>query len=219
MTKVSRGTKAPGPKVSPLLFRAEMRKANAAGDKNTTRRIVAASNSLMRYGTFEGLDLEDARAVRDNGPPHLAAPCTYPRTQFRAGVESETQRRIVEVRPKVQAGDLFWDKAGRFGSRAASTMTIEVLEVDVGRVQDMTDDEAYREGVAHVHVPTRFPLHAQTPRGIFAWLWDSINGKGSWASNPWVWIYRYRVYLHHVDRVLDARVAQPAGDESGGVSA
>lgn len=209
MKKVSRGTK-----VAPLLFRAAMREANAEGAKDTTRRIVAEGNSLMRYGTFAGLDLEDARAVRDDGPPHLAAPCTYPRTQFRAGVEGETQRRIVEVRPKVQVGDLFWDKMGRFGSRAASRMTLEVVGVDVGRVQDMTDADALREGVQHVQLPKRWPARdRQAPRAIFAWLWDQINGAGSWAKNPWVWVYRYQVHAQNVDELLAARVAQPAGDE------
>lgn len=213
MKKVSRGTEG-GRRVAPIIFRAAMRKANTEGAKDTTRRIVARANSLMRYGTFEGLDLEAARAVRDNGEPHLAAPCTYARTQFRAGVEGDMQRRIVEVHPKVHQGDLFWDKVGRFGSRAASGMTLEVLAVDVARVQDMTDADAMREGVAHVHVPTRFPLHARTPRGIFAWLWDQLNGAGSWAKNPWVWVYRYRVIPQNVDEILSyGGVAQPAGNE------
>lgn len=180
-----------------------MREANRAGAKDTTRRIVAPGNSSMKYGQFPGLDLENARAVRDADVPHLAAPCTYPRQQFRAGVTGDTQRRIVEVRPRMQVGDLLWEKVGRFGSRAASMMTYEVVEVDVGRVQDMTDADATREGVAHVQVPTRFPIHARTPRGIFAWLWDQINGKGSWASNPWVWIYRYRADPRNVDAMLE----------------
>lgn len=199
-----------GRAVRPILFRAPMRAANRAGAKNQTRRIVSASNSRLTYGTFEGLDLEAARAVRDPDgklgmvPASLDAPCTYPRRQFRSGVQGKTQRRIVAVLPKVQAGDLFWEKVGRFGSRAGSTATYEVTAVDVRRVQDMTDDEAVSEGVAHVQVPTRFPLHARTPRGIFAWLWDQINGAGSWAANPWVWVYHYR---HHAENV-DALVAR-----------
>lgn len=207
------------PKVAPLLFRAPMRAANRAGDKDQTRRIVAPSNSVLSYGDFEGLDLESARAVREDTDGELraalAVPCTYARQQFRAGVTDTTQRRVVDVRPKVQVGDLFWEKIGRFGSRQKSEATYEVLRLDVRRVQDMTDAEASREGVAHVHVPTRFPLHARTPRGIFAWLWDQINGPGSWAKNPWVWVYHYRVIPQNIDAVLAARMAAPAGEEGG----
>lgn len=209
---VPRGTSDKNLHAAPLLFRANMRMANLAGSKDTTRRILTAANSVLSYGQFEGLDLEGARAVRDYGPPHLAAPCTYPRTQFRAGMQEETQQRIVKVRPKVQAGALFWDKTGRFGSRAASTMSFEVLKVDVGRVQDMTDSEALREGVEHVVVPIRaIPVHALTPRGVFAWLWDSINGAGSWAQNPWVWIYRYRVIHQNINDLLAERTKLAGG--------
>lgn len=203
MNDVPRGT-AP-PKVSPILFRAPMREANHADTKDTTRRIVSAANSSLRYGQFSGLDLESARAVRALTGVHLATPCTYPRHQFRAGVTAESQRRIVEVRSKVKAGDLFWEKVGRFGSRAASGWTYDVLAVDVGRVQDMTAFEALREGVAHVQLPRRLALHAPDPRAVFAWLWDSINGAGSWASNPWVWIYRYRSIPQNVDAFLASK--------------
>lgn len=185
-----------------------MVQASEAGAKDTTRRIITASNSRLNYGQFSGLDLEAARAVRDDGLAHLAAPCTYPRKQFRGEVTGDTQRRIVEVRPRVQVGHLFWGKTGRFGSRAQSTATYEVLSVDVGRVQDMTDAEALREGVAHVQVPSGFPLHAWA-RDIFSWLWDDINGAGSWASNPWVWVYRYRMFARNVDTVLADWEARP----------
>lgn len=202
MKKVPRGTKPAGPQAYPILFRAAMVKATEAGAKDTTRRIIKASNSILTYGPFSGLDLEAARALP--APGTLAVPCIYPRKQFRAGVTDDMQRRIVEVRPRVQVGDFFWQKAGRFGSRAKSTATYEVLGVEVRRLQDMTDADAVREGVAHVHVPTNFPLHARAPRGIFAWLWDSINGKGSWSKNPWVWVYRYQFIPENIDTVLAA---------------
>lgn len=209
MSNVPRRTNGAGPRVSPILFRAAMVQASEAGAKDTTRRIITASNSRLNYGVFSGLDLEAARAVRDEGPPHLAAPCTYPRKQFRGDVTGETQRRIVAVRPRVQVGDLFWGKTGRFGSRAKSTATYEVLAVDVGRVQDMTHAEAMREGVQHVEVPKRVASHALTPREVFAWLWDHINGAGSWASNPWVWVYRYRMFARNVDAILADWEARP----------
>lgn len=182
---VSRGT------VRPILFRKEMRAANAAGVKTCTRRIVATTNSLVHPGTFAGLDLDTGRARRLEHP-ELRARCTF-----------ESGRvRVVTVTPTVRRADIFWAKAGRFGSRAKSDQTLEVLGVDVARVQDMTDEDAWREGMGYVQMPPRFPVAQITPRGIFAWLWDQINGKGAWARNDWVWVYRYRVYPENIDAML-----------------
>lgn len=31
-----------------------------------------------------------------------------------------------------------------------------------------------------------------TPRGVFAYLWESINGPQSWKANPFVWVVEFR---------------------------
>jgi hypothetical protein len=28
-----------------------------------------------------------------------------------------------------------------------------------------------------------------TPRTVYAMLWEALHGPGSWAKNPWVWVY------------------------------
>lgn len=165
-----------------MLFKQTMRHAIAAGAKDQTRRVVTVRNSLVHPGTFGGLDLSTGRARRQESP-EIRARCLF-----------ESGRvRVVTVTSTVRAGDLFWMKAHRFTSRAKSEGDLEVLAVDVARVQDMTDEDALAEGVAYLPFSPKFGQMAdRSPREWFAWLWDDINGKGAWERNDWVWIYRFR---------------------------
>lgn len=185
---VSRGTTSR--RVRPILFRKYLVEANSRGVKDMTRRILTAKNSIVTPGTFEGLNLETGR-VRLNAPQaELRAQCTF-----------ESGRvRVVSVLSAVRRGDLFWVKGGRFGSRAASTQTLEVRSVRVARAQDMTDEEIWREGAQNI--PNNLRRKSALARDWFAALWDDANGAGSWDANPWVWVYEYRVHEQQVDELI-----------------
>ncbi len=68
--------------------------------------------------------------------------------------------------------------------RWASRITLEIAEVRVQRLQDISEDDAIAEGC-----PAQ-PWY-RVPAGPVKWfstLWNDINGdRGSWKSNPWVW--------------------------------
>ena len=36
--------------------------------------------------------------------------------------------------------------------------------------------------------------HYPTPREAFAHLIDEVSGKGTWDSNPWVWVYDFELF-------------------------
>jgi len=78
--------------------------------------------------------------------------------------------------------------------REAARLFLEVREVRVERLQDITEADAMAEGV--------LPFNNQVLRakGYFEDLWNSINGKGAWESNPWVWVYEFM----RVEGVADA---------------
>ena len=68
-------------------------------------------------------------------------------------------------------------------TRWASRLTLEITEVRVQRLQDISEKDARSEGVTIVpNDPFEW-----THRRLFQALWDSINGAGAWDSNPWVW--------------------------------
>jgi hypothetical protein len=69
--------------------------------------------------------------------------------------------------------------------RWASRITLELTDVQVQRLQHLSEKEARAEGV--------FPAeqleskYRGEGRDLFRQKWDQLNGKGSWDANPWVW--------------------------------
>lgn len=89
-----------------------------------------------------------------------------------------------------------------FMPRWASRITLEVTGVRVERVQDISEEDARAEGAAHRIAPGgdlagAFALPGEEAvqinyRAHFRDLWESINGAGSWARNPWVWVVSFK---------------------------
>lgn len=76
-------------------------------------------------------------------------------------------------------------RSSLFMPRWASRDTLEVTEVRVERVSQITMDDCFAEGIAG-QFPDNNPIDA------FHALWDSINGTGSWAESPWVWVVSFQ---------------------------
>lgn len=74
--------------------------------------------------------------------------------------------------------------------RWASRITLQVTNVRVERVQEISEEDAIAEGVSKHDGSVCI---GETHRAEFRCLWDSINGKKHpWASNPWVWVVEFK---------------------------
>jgi hypothetical protein len=78
--------------------------------------------------------------------------------------------------------------------RWASRITLEVTAVRVERLQDVSEQSAWDEGVQKFMggpTPWKSVVAPASVHG-FAAVWESINGAGSWAANPWVWVVEFK---------------------------
>lgn len=87
-------------------------------------------------------------------------------------------------------------KPSIFMPRWASRITLEITGVRVERLNDISDADAKAEGVivlpsAHIAASVVAGTVTAAQFEYYA-LWESLNGKGSWAQNPWVWIIEFR---------------------------
>jgi len=82
-------------------------------------------------------------------------------------------------------------KPSIFMPRWASRINLEITNIRVERVQDISEANAASEGV----IPS--PSYSDSVPGqehkfAFRDIWFKINGVNSWESNPWVWIIEFK---------------------------
>ncbi|HCF3505378.1 TPA: hypothetical protein NIC68_003465 [Pseudomonas aeruginosa] len=75
--------------------------------------------------------------------------------------------------------------------RWACRILLEITAVRVERLQDISNDQAIAEGI-DTHPMGFYGNGCITAGGAFLELWESINGDGRWADNPWVWVIEFK---------------------------
>lgn len=84
--------------------------------------------------------------------------------------------------------------------RWASRINLEITGVKVERLNEISEQDAIAEGIEQSKPgiePIRFKYYKDgkftlLPRHSFESLWESINGEGSWALNPFVWVISFK---------------------------
>jgi len=111
--------------------------------------------------------------------------------------------------PTPDAGKL---RPSIFMPRWASRINLELISVMVERLQDISDEDAIAEGIDpgwliktdnRAHNLLRSTIYGRygercgdtivaSEKHCFAWLWETINGHGSWEANPLVWRIEFK---------------------------
>lgn len=194
-------------KERPILFSAPMVRAILDGTKTQTRRVVKGfalellqpDNFTPEYVALPENDLSpvglpgDRLWVRESfwgcdAPGFGDQPCVVYDDEW-VGREYHP----AEIRPWAR-------KFGRIPSihmpRDCSRLTLEITGVRVERLQSISDTDAIAEGVKptsdgafHIEEDR---YRAPDPAECYARLWESINGAGTWAANPWVWVIEFK---------------------------
>jgi len=81
-----------------------------------------------------------------------------------------------------------------FMPRWASRITLEIVNVRVERLQDISEADAQAEGAEHYSEIDY--TRGSTYQAVYRALWTSINGPGSWDANPWVWVIEFKRVDH-----------------------
>ena len=202
-------------KERPILFSGPMVRALLDGSKTQTRRVVKPQPDTAHdgepywfIGGYRVWGYRPAPAVplRAGGNP---LPCPYGQRGDRLWVrESFAHMYRYNAQPEKRAPEDVTYMADNltpdpyvYGSwkpsihmpRWASRITLEVTNVRVERLQDISEADALAEGVkVHPDHHGKPPSSIYSPVQAYRDLWESINGPDSWAANPWVWAIEFR---------------------------
>ena len=83
---------------------------------------------------------------------------------------------------------------------------IKITNIRVERLQDISDEDCLAEGIEKMIVGCEYYCYSflspnpnkiwedfKSPRQAYATLIDKVNGKGTWASNPYVFVYDFEL--------------------------
>lgn len=103
--------------------------------------------------------------------------------------KADGKRRIVKPPDKIiiPNHNLGKWRPSIFMPRWASRITLEVTGVKVERLASISFEDCLAEGIQLAGRDSGDVILA------YKTLWESINGKGSWVLNPWVWAYTFKL--------------------------
>lgn len=156
------------------------------GEKTQTRLIFKGSTpfgnfeEMMKYAPYKvGEVVAVAQCYCDIGSPKF--------DKFGHDVQGNTNKMFVKA-------ELMLHK-------------IKITSVRIERLQDISDEDCLRDGISHYtpadgqDIEGGFGFQSSkgglflfdTAREAFATLIDKVSGKGTWQSNPYVWVYDFEL--------------------------
>lgn len=197
--------------IKPILFNSEMVRAILDRRKDATRKIVKGfipDDVVWGYTAFTPKGYISCRGTFADGygEKFFKLPCEpgdilYVRETWKKALngyyyyEAWQRNDIADVTK--------WKPSIRMPKEAAR-IWLKVTNVRVERLQEITDEQAKREGIQYDECPTGFTWKQETdmhncyttPIGAMQALWNStikksdLDGYG-WDANPYVWVIEF----------------------------
>ena len=197
--------------IKPILFNTEMVRAILDGRKDATRRIVKGfipDDAVWGYTAFTPKGYISCRGTFADG---------YGEKFFKLHCEPGDILYVRETWKKAPNGYYYYEdwqrndiaditkwKPSIHMPKEAARIWLKVMNVRVERLQEITDEQAKREGIQYDECPTGFTWKQETdmhncyttPIGAMQALWNSTIKKSDldrygWDANPYVWVIEF----------------------------
>lgn len=196
----------------PILFSAPMVRAIIDGRKTQTRRIVKFPKWMDESDYNEAIlamNRSESKMIGDRGRCdgyRYLWKCPYGQPGDRLWVR-ETAFIHNPPNEREPNGTVYYAAdigLGGPGSRPtpsiymprwASRINLDIVNVRVERLQDISPKDCESEGCSGGHDSIPGYRYNALPKEHYRWLWESINGPGSWYANPFVWVVEFKMVI------------------------
>ena len=171
--------------IKPILFNTDMVRAILDGRKTVTRRLIKQNVDAVLSSPFHEKypEMPDAQIITKLCmPPYQLGDILYVRETF-----AQVAKHIFWYRADnaEYTKGILW-KPSIHMPKEAARIFLKVKDVRVERLQEITDEQAEKEGCSD---------YTSTALG-FCYLWDSTIRKSDldyygWAADPWVWVIEF----------------------------
>ncbi len=207
-------------KERPILFSTEMVKAILDDRKTQTRRVIKPQPEKGR--SYFGWIMPERNHIAFGYENRIFSWHKFPygqpgdvlwvRETFRKSdfpdYEGKYEFKANCNNPDANYNNGIW-KPSIHMPKAAARIWLEITDVKVERVQDISYNDAIAEGIESWPSPIHkgrtsyqdyldpgkpgIDCPCVTPYFSYFSLWSKINGTESWDANPWVWVITFKV--------------------------
>lgn len=201
--------------IKPILFNTEMVRAILDGRKSCTRRICKDANEYTvpdmdfynadrrTYAVHNFVDKEHTEqlSIAERTCPICPGDILYVRETWK---KAPNGYYYYEDWQRNDIADITKWKPSIHMPKEAARIWLKVMNVRVERLQEITDEQAKREGIQYDECPTGFTWKQETDMhncyttqiGAMQALWNSTIKKSDldrygWDASPWVWVIEF----------------------------
>lgn len=189
------------------------------GRKTQTRRVLNPTMFFQRLKTYEGWSNEDISAWKRSCNRRLyeaqgdmlqqMIDYALSSSRYKVGEVVAVAQSYADITPQadwvkcmIRKEEIGWNNK-MFVRAENMPHHIRITKIRIERLQDIKSEDCLKEGIWRADnvglEGTTYWYHGlanssfRTPQDAYASLIDRISGKGTWASNPYVFVYEFEL--------------------------
>lgn len=189
------------------------------GRKTQTRRMLNPTMFFQRLDTYEGWSNEDISAWKRSCNRRLYEAqgdmlqqmfdYALSSSRYKIGETVAIAQSYADITPQAdwvkcmtRKEEIGWNNK-MFVRAENMPHHIRITKIRIERLQDIKSEDCLKEGIWRADnvglEGTTYWYHGlanssfRTPQDAYASLIDRISGKGTWASNPYVFVYEFKL--------------------------